>query len=223
MAAAKKLLQARIKICESNAKRSFDPWATFARASVALVRTSLSLTRWLPAHPPRHVRVLLLGALIDSVPRCIDCIALTGPARGHERDSVRSGGRGRGPARTGRAQGCSQGCVRGNLQQRVRACLPACTFLAFRSLTTPKSIPHVEKLVPGGDIDSVKIHVKLGVPAAHRPSPSPTLQECFPYGKLLPVEVVEGGLVASSGTVLAELGDASDQMIIVVAAVTVGY
>lgn len=71
MAAAKKLLQARFKICESNAKRSFDPWATFARASVALIRTSLSLTRWLPAQPPRHVRVLLLGALIDSVPRCI--------------------------------------------------------------------------------------------------------------------------------------------------------
>ena len=108
----------------------------------------------------------------------------------------------------------------------VRAGVPVPSLRSDRSHPS-HSIPHVEKLVPGGDIHSVKIHVKLGVPAAHSPSPSPspwpTLQECFPYGKLLPVEVVEGGLVASSGTVLRELEDATDQMIIVVAAVTVGY
>jgi uncharacterized protein (TIGR02058 family) len=45
----------------------------------------------------------------------------------------------------------------------------------------------------------------------------------FPYGQLLPIELVAGGLKASSGIALEAMGDKSDDMIIVVAHVTVGY
>ena len=41
--------------------------------------------------------------------------------------------------------------------------------------------------------------------------------------KLLPFEVVPGGLTFKSGRVVAELGDSGDMAVIVVAAITVGY
>ena len=45
----------------------------------------------------------------------------------------------------------------------------------------------------------------------------------FPYGNLLPVELKEGGMRASSGVVVPELGDKDYSMIVAIAAVYVGY
>ena len=39
----------------------------------------------------------------------------------------------------------------------------------------------------------------------------------------MPVQLVEGGLCCNSGISIPELGDKNDDMIIAVAAVTVGY
>ena len=45
----------------------------------------------------------------------------------------------------------------------------------------------------------------------------------FPYGLLLQPEAVPGGLTYGSGRVVPELGDADDQAVVVVAAISIGY
>ena len=47
--------------------------------------------------------------------------------------------------------------------------------------------------------------------------------QVFPYGKVLPLQVVHGGLAACSGTMVPQMGDAEDAMCVVVAAVSVGH
>ncbi|KAJ1623992.1 hypothetical protein T492DRAFT_1051238 [Pavlovales sp. CCMP2436] len=96
----------------------------------------------------------------------------------------------------------------------VRACRNAIEF---------NSIPSIRKIVPGG-YDNMKLRVQLGVPLEyHAQVDLQQVGAVFPYGQLLPVELVPGGLRASSGIALKEMGDTSDDMIIVVAHVTVGY
>lgn len=83
------------------------------------------------------------------------------------------------------------------------------------------------------------IHVKLGVPSLNgnnesegadsssstEPMPADHLQvaKVFPYGKLLPLEVVPGGLSFHTGRVVEELGDTNDVGVCVAACVSLGY
>ena len=98
----------------------------------------------------------------------------------------------------------------------VRACRNAIEF---------NSIPSIRQLVPGG-YEAMKLHVQLGVPARDGAVMAVDLQKVaavFPYGNLLPIAIEQGGLLARSGIALPEMGDSNDDMIIVVACVTVGY
>lgn len=47
-------------------------------------------------------------------------------------------------------------------------------------------------------------------------------REVFPYGQAV-IEVVQGGLSCGSGIAIDELGDVTDEMVVAIAAVTVGY
>lgn len=96
----------------------------------------------------------------------------------------------------------------------VRACRNAIEF---------NSIPSIRELVPGG-YDGMKLHVQLGLPAACVDAVDlGAVAAVFPYGRLLPIAVEPGGLLARSGIALREMGDRNDEMIIAVACVTVGY
>ena len=64
--------------------------------------------------------------------------------------------------------------------------------------------------------------MKLGVPVGYAVDHD-AIRATFPYGRLLPIEVVTGGLTYGSGRVVAELGDQDDTAIIVCAAVSIGY
>jgi uncharacterized protein (TIGR02058 family) len=64
----------------------------------------------------------------------------------------------------------------------------------------------------------MKLHVILGVPSKYQD----TLDGVFPFG-VKRFEVIDGGLIAPSGRAIAELGDRNDDMVLVVAAVQVGY
>ena len=66
------------------------------------------------------------------------------------------------------------------------------------------------------------VHVKLGVPDG-MPLDLNEVAKVFPYGKLLPIEVVAGGLTYGCGRVVPELGDADDTAVVVCAAVSIGY
>jgi len=103
---------------------------------------------------------------------------------------------------------------------------------AVRNAIEFNSIPGVISHLPGGRSEML-IHVKLGVPPISNDSnptatealPIDTLQvaKVFPYGKILPLEIVPGGLAFHTGRVVEELGDANDVGICVAACVSLGY
>mmetsp|Transcript_10436 Transcript_10436/g.14763 ORF Transcript_10436/g.14763 Transcript_10436/m.14763 type:complete len:94 (+) Transcript_10436:577-858(+) len=73
------------------------------------------------------------------------------------------------------------------------------------------------------------IQVKLGIPHSaddsSKPFPIDMLEvaKVFPYGKLMPFEIVVGGLSFPTGRVVEELGDTDDSAICVAAAVSIGF
>ena len=110
---------------------------------------------------------------------------------------------------------------------------------AVRNAVEFNSIPGVISHLPGGRANML-VHVKLGVPAIASAPMSDSCDEnntnalpipldhlevakVFPYGKLLPLEVVIGGLSFHTGRVVEELGDKDDVGICVAACVSIGY
>lgn len=93
----------------------------------------------------------------------------------------------------------------------VRACRNAIEF---------NSLPALRELIPGGR-DNMILKVKVAVPEPDSVD-TEAMKAVFPYGKVV-TEVVEGGMKASSGVALPEMGDKTDEMYIAVAVVTVGY
>jgi uncharacterized protein (TIGR02058 family) len=93
----------------------------------------------------------------------------------------------------------------------VRACRNAIEF---------NSLPSLKEMIPGGK-ENMILRVQVAVPDPHTVDISQLLK-VFPYGKVV-ATVTEGGMRASSGIVLPEMGDLNDDMIIAVAAVYVGY
>ena len=100
---------------------------------------------------------------------------------------------------------------------------------AVRNAIEFNSIPGVIDHIPGGRKEML-IHVKLGVPSDETVSGSAIqaidaleVAKVFPYGRLLPIEVVRGGLEFHSGRVVEELGDQDDVGICCVACVSIGY
>ena len=95
----------------------------------------------------------------------------------------------------------------------VRACRNAIEF---------NQIPGIGDLIPGGR-DQLKLDVLLGVPHPYQHNLDLVpIRACFPYGTVH-IQCNTGGLVAASGKIIAEMGDTNEDMIIVCAAVTVGY
>lgn len=72
----------------------------------------------------------------------------------------------------------------------------------------------------------MKVNVILGVPAKYQETLDldvlASSSGLFPFGDTR-FEVQNGGLVAPSGRAIADLGDRNDDMILVAAAVQVGY
>ena len=102
---------------------------------------------------------------------------------------------------------------------------------AVRNAIEFNSIPGVINHIPGGR-KGMLLHVKLGVPSNKTSSSSSSnvipvdaleVAKVFPYGKLLPIEIVTGGLEFHSGRVVEELGDDDDVGICCVACVSIGY
>lgn len=93
---------------------------------------------------------------------------------------------------------------------------------AARNAIQHNSMPGLGFILPNGDLEQMKVHVILGVPFQHDKLDIEQVKNVFPYGTVS-VEVREGGLLASSGIVLEDKGDTSDQLVIVNAVVEVGY
>jgi len=94
----------------------------------------------------------------------------------------------------------------------VRACRNA---IEFNSLS-------IQNIIPGG-YSSMKLNVILAVPVKYQDGLDLSkVSEVFPYGDIKFV-IQDGGMVAPSGRVIKTLGDKNDDMLIVCAAVQVGY
>lgn len=105
---------------------------------------------------------------------------------------------------------------------------------AVRNAIEFNSIPGVIEAIPGGRSEML-IQVKLGIPGvgasdqqitgSATPMPCDVMEvaKVFPYGKLLPMEVVVGGLSFPTGRVVEELGDTDDMAVCVAACISVGY
>ena len=105
------------------------------------------------------------------------------------------------------------GSFDGNDALTVRACRNAIEF---------NQIPSISRIVPGG-YDGIKLDVLLAVPKIYQAALDiNAVRECFPFGTIN-IQIQDGGMIASSGKVLAEMGDKNDDMIVVCVAVTVGY
>ena len=101
-------------------------------------------------------------------------------------------------------------------QSATKACVRAC-----RDAIEFNSIPSIAKIVPGG-YENMKLVIKIGTPKPKEVDEE-EVKKVFPYGKIASLVVQEGGLNCSSGVVIEEMGDETDEFLIAVAAVTVGY
>ena len=93
---------------------------------------------------------------------------------------------------------------------------------AVRDAISFNSIPGMVHVVPGGR-EKMLINVKIGVPAEFPEVDVEEIARVFPYGRLLPIDVVPGGLTFGCGRVVPALGDVDDTAIVAVAAVSLGY
>lgn len=106
---------------------------------------------------------------------------------------------------------------------------------AVRNAIEFNSIPGVVEAIPGGR-EEMLIQVKLGIPPAtnvqegedsslQTPMPIDPLEvaKVFPYGRLLPIDIVVGGLSFATGRLVPELGDSDDMAVCVAACVSIGY
>jgi uncharacterized protein (TIGR02058 family) len=83
------------------------------------------------------------------------------------------------------------------------------------------AMPGLKALLPGGDFRSMEVEVTLALPCDRDKLDVERVRQALPYGRVT-VQVVDGGMLVPSGTVLPEKGDTSDLMIVVNAAVKVG-
>ncbi|EOA37554.1 hypothetical protein CARUB_v10011826mg [Capsella rubella] len=78
--------------------------------------------------------------------------------------------------------------------------------------------------IPGVSFGEMKLQIKLGVPRSlHQQLDLEKVKSIFPYGKIVNVEVVDGGLICSSGVLVEEMGDKNEDCYIVNVAVYIGY
>ncbi|CAM6007928.1 unnamed protein product [Sphagnum balticum] len=98
----------------------------------------------------------------------------------------------------------------------VRACKDAICSNSIPAFSTG--------VIPGINKEHMKLKVKLGVPhSVQGDLDLQAVKSVFPYGEIVQLEVVDGGLVCSSGVQLEDFGDKSDNCYVVNAAVYVGY
>ncbi|GHP08509.1 hypothetical protein PPROV_000724700 [Pycnococcus provasolii] len=113
--------------------------------------------------------------------------------------------------------GCDQHGTSGANKAVARACRDAIMFNA---------LPYMENIMRDNGLagrEDMLINVRVGVPSDLVNSVDvEAVRSSFPYGQMLPVEVVSGGLDFASGRVVTALGDTHDRAVVACVAVTVG-
>ncbi|MCP3032095.1 Lin0512 family protein [Halobacillus sp. A1] len=93
---------------------------------------------------------------------------------------------------------------------------------ATQNAINSNSMPGIREALPEGDLNNMKVRVKLALPADHDLLDEQEVRNVIPYGEV-EIEKVQGGMLTTSGIVLEDKNDQNDQMYIVNASVEVGY
>lgn len=84
------------------------------------------------------------------------------------------------------------------------------------------SMPGLRSVLPAGSLHNMKVNVKLAVPCERETLDEEAVKAVLPYGQVT-IEVVDGGMVTTSGVVLPDKQDKNDLIYIVNASVEVGF
>lgn len=84
------------------------------------------------------------------------------------------------------------------------------------------SMPGIRSVLPGQSLDNMQVTIKLAVPCDKEKIDHEEVKAAIPYGSVN-VEVMDGGMLTTSGIFLEDKEDKNDMMYIVNAAVEVGY
>ena len=93
---------------------------------------------------------------------------------------------------------------------------------AIRNAIGHNSMPGIRSFLPNRDLHEMKVEVTLAVPFKHEAIDHTKVKAELPYGQIT-LHIEKGGLLASSGVILPEQGDTTDEMVIAIAVVRVGY
>ncbi|XP_078168701.1 50S ribosomal protein L34 [Carex rostrata] len=96
---------------------------------------------------------------------------------------------------------------------------------ACKDAISSNSIPAFRQgTIPGVNSGQMKLKIQLGVPrSTQHLLDADRVKSVFPYGEIVSFEVVDGGMICSSGTCIEAMGDKNDDCYIVNAAIYVGY
>lgn len=84
------------------------------------------------------------------------------------------------------------------------------------------SMPGIRSVLPDQSLANMKVRVRLAVPADQDKLDLDVVRAELPYGQVS-FDVIEGGMLTSSGIVLADKEDVNDLAYVVIASVEVGY
>lgn len=84
------------------------------------------------------------------------------------------------------------------------------------------SMPGIRSVLPNNDLHQMKVNVRLAVPADKEKLDLDLVKLELPYGQVT-FEVVDGGMLTTSGIVLTDKEDKNDLVYVVIASVEVGY
>ncbi|TGB03999.1 Lin0512 family protein [Halobacillus salinus] len=96
------------------------------------------------------------------------------------------------------------------------------TVRAIKNAIHTNSMPGIRTVLPEQSLDNMKINVKLALPCDKEKLDHDEVRKAIPYGEVH-IEVMDGGMLTSSGIFLEEKHDKNDLMYIVNAAIEVGY
>ena len=103
-------------------------------------------------------------------------------------------------------------------QNPTKACVRAA-----RNAIEFNSLPSIGAIVPGG-YDGMRLRLDIALPAKYHDSVDlDAVRAVFPYGAIVACDLQVGGALFASGIALEAMGDTSDEWIVALVAVTVGY
>lgn len=93
---------------------------------------------------------------------------------------------------------------------------------AIKNAIHHNSMPGLRSVLPDNDISNMKVNVKLALPCDKDKLDIEKVKQVLPYGEVS-IEIMDGGMLTTSGVVLPDKDDKNDLIYIVNASVEVGY